>query len=185
MTDSQTASPSRLPPPDEVLTYLHRISEGTDKPLKKLENAVRWRFSKRADQALRQLGDTIALDLLGPWVTKLAADLEAPALIVVENGPTVTEKSHYKVQGAFTEADSIVDDLKLTWKFALHLRRNKVLTGDDTIDQRHFEWTRLDKLHDVDAQHREPHWTGKSLLNGARPRVATLADVKTKLLTIA
>lgn len=171
--------------PDEVLNYLHRISEGTDKPLKKLENAVRWRFSKRADQALRQLGHTIATDLLDLWIKKLAADLEPHAVIVTENGPVVTDKSHYKVQGAFTEAERIVADMTLAWKFAAALRRNGVLTADDSIDQRHFQWCRIDKLHDVDAQHREPHWTAKSLLNGAGPRVATTADVKTKVLTTA
>jgi hypothetical protein len=171
--------------PDEVLNYLHRISEGTDKPLKKLENAVRWRFSKRADQALRQLGDTIATDLLDPWIKKLAADLEAPAVIIVEHGPTLTEKDHHTVQAAFSDAERAVDDMTLAWKFALHLRKNGVLTGDDTIDQRHFQWSRIDKLHDIDAQHREPHWTAKSLLNGAGPRVATLADVKTITLTTA
>lgn len=171
--------------PDEVLNYLHRISEGTDKPLKKLENAVRWRFSKRADQALRQLGDTIALDLLGPWVSKLAADLEAPALVIVEHGPTLTPKDHHTVQAAFSDAERAVDDLRLAWQFAAALRRNGVLSGDDNLDQRHFQWTRVDRLHDIDTQHRQPFWTCKSLLSGAGPRVATLADVKTKTLTTA
>lgn len=168
--------------PAEVVALLHRLAEGSDRPLRKLQNSVKFRFAKRADQALRQLGDTIATDLLDPWIKKLAADLEPHAVIVTENGPVVTDKSHYKVQGAFTEAERIVADMTLAWKFAAALRRNCVLTGDDTIDQRHFQWTRIDKLHDIDAQHREPHWTCKSLLNGAGPRVATTADVRTKLV---
>nr|WP_141216048.1 MULTISPECIES: hypothetical protein [unclassified Rhodococcus (in: high G+C Gram-positive bacteria)] len=171
--------------PSEVVTLLHRLAEGSDRPLRKLQNSVKFRFAKRADQALRQLGDTIALDLLGPWVRKLATELETPALVIVEHGPVLTEKDHHTVQAAFSDAERAVDDIKLAWKFAAALRRNGVLTGDDSIDQRHFQWSRIDKLHDVDAQHREPHWTAKSLLNGAGPRVATTADVKTKVLTTA
>lgn len=168
--------------PSEVVALLHRLAEGSDRPLRKLQNSVKFRFSKRADQALRQLGDAVATDLLNPWVAKLAADLEAPALVVTEHGPVLSEKDHHVVQAAFSDAERAVDDMKLAWKFAAALRRNGVLTGDDTIDQRHFQWSRIDRLHDIDAQHREPHWTAKSLLNGAGPRVATLADVKTKLV---
>lgn len=174
---TQTASP------DEVINLLHRLAEGSDKPLHKLQNSVKFRFTKRADHALRQLGDTIATDLLEPWVIKRAADLEAPALVIVENGPILTDKSHHTVQAAFSDAERAVDDMKLAWTYAKALRRNGILTSDDTIDQRHFEWTRVDKLHDIDTSHRQPHWTAKSVLNGAGPRVATLADVRTKLLT--
>ncbi|ANS29393.1 hypothetical protein R1CP_23625 [Rhodococcus opacus] len=163
--------------PTEVVSRLSEAGRRDERAFTSLKNKTGHAFDREAEFELRKLGDALVYDVLAPWAERIVTDLTEVAGVVVEHGHRSAPQSD-RHQPAYDRATELVTELHKVWVTTAALRGRGILTSDDALDARLYAFQAPHKLADLSTEHREVWWTCYAVVNGAKPCIRSVDEIR-------